>query len=45
MPKCINNCHNLEGFWKNWHASFNKWLVRCNQLFFLHFALLFSQIT
>ncbi|KAG2372532.1 F-box protein [Vigna angularis] len=28
MPKCINNCHNLEGFWKNWHASFNKWLVR-----------------
>ncbi|CAL0318088.1 unnamed protein product [Lupinus luteus] len=28
MPKCINNCHSLEGFWKNWHASFNKWLVR-----------------
>ncbi|XP_061339454.1 membrane-bound O-acyltransferase gup1 isoform X2 [Gastrolobium bilobum] len=28
MPKCINNCHNMEGFWKNWHASFNKWLVR-----------------
>ncbi|XP_073099286.1 membrane-bound O-acyltransferase gup1 isoform X2 [Elaeis guineensis] len=28
MPKCINNCYNLEGFWKNWHASFNKWLVR-----------------
>ncbi|KAK7390873.1 hypothetical protein VNO78_19031 [Psophocarpus tetragonolobus] len=28
MPKCVNNCHNLEGFWKNWHASFNKWLVR-----------------
>ncbi|CAJ2631646.1 unnamed protein product [Trifolium pratense] len=28
MPKCINNCYSLEGFWKNWHASFNKWLVR-----------------
>ncbi|PSS18985.1 Membrane-bound O-acyltransferase [Actinidia chinensis var. chinensis] len=28
MPKCINNCYNLESFWKNWHASFNKWLVR-----------------
>ncbi|KAJ4836646.1 hypothetical protein Tsubulata_036533 [Turnera subulata] len=27
MPKCINNCYNLEGFWKNWHASYNKWLV------------------
>ncbi|XP_047325754.1 membrane-bound O-acyltransferase gup1 [Impatiens glandulifera] len=28
MPRCINNCHNLESFWKSWHASFNKWLVR-----------------
>ncbi|CAN0877026.1 Membrane-bound O-acyltransferase GUP1 [Linum grandiflorum] len=28
MPKCINNCYNLESFWKNWHASFNRWLVR-----------------
>ncbi|KAL3843599.1 hypothetical protein ACJIZ3_001002 [Penstemon smallii] len=28
MPRCINNCHSLESFWKNWHASFNKWLVR-----------------
>ncbi|KAF3964701.1 hypothetical protein CMV_011048 [Castanea mollissima] len=28
MPRCINNSHNLEGFWKNWHASYNKWLVR-----------------
>ncbi|XP_057469511.1 membrane-bound O-acyltransferase gup1 isoform X1 [Actinidia eriantha] len=28
MPKCINNCYNLESFWKSWHASFNKWLVR-----------------
>ncbi|KAK8621191.1 hypothetical protein V6N13_067632 [Hibiscus sabdariffa] len=28
MPKCVNNCHNLESFWKSWHASFNKWIVR-----------------
>ncbi|KAL0335361.1 UNVERIFIED_CONTAM: Flap endonuclease 1 [Sesamum radiatum] len=28
MPRCLNNCCNLESFWKNWHASFNKWLVR-----------------
>ncbi|KAL6223577.1 hypothetical protein ACLB2K_006962 [Fragaria x ananassa] len=28
MPKCVNNCYNLESFWKNWHASYNKWLVR-----------------
>ncbi|KAK1301266.1 hypothetical protein QJS10_CPB12g00973 [Acorus calamus] len=28
MPKCINNCYDLEGFWKSWHASFNKWLVK-----------------
>ncbi|ONK61807.1 uncharacterized protein A4U43_C08F33780 [Asparagus officinalis] len=28
MPRCINNCHDLEGFWKSWHASFNRWLVR-----------------
>lgn len=28
MPKCINNCYSLESFWKSWHASFNKWLVR-----------------
>ncbi|KAL3515833.1 hypothetical protein ACH5RR_022735 [Cinchona calisaya] len=28
MPKCLNNCYSLETFWKNWHASYNKWLVR-----------------
>ncbi|KAG7022342.1 SPAC24H6.01c, partial [Cucurbita argyrosperma subsp. argyrosperma] len=28
MPKCINNCYDLEGFWKSWHASYNKWIVR-----------------
>ncbi|OAY70289.1 putative membrane-bound O-acyltransferase C24H6.01c, partial [Ananas comosus] len=28
MPRCMNNCYDLESFWKGWHASFNKWLVR-----------------
>lgn len=28
MPNCINNCYSLETFWKSWHASFNKWIVR-----------------
>ncbi|KAJ0965864.1 hypothetical protein J5N97_027002 [Dioscorea zingiberensis] len=28
MPRCVNNCYDLESFWKSWHASFNKWLVR-----------------
>lgn len=28
MPRCINNCYDIEGFWKSWHASYNRWLVR-----------------
>ncbi|XP_020581794.1 putative membrane-bound O-acyltransferase C24H6.01c [Phalaenopsis equestris] len=28
MPMCLNNCYSLETFWKSWHASFNKWIVR-----------------
>nr|VDD29961.1 unnamed protein product [Brassica oleracea] len=28
MPNCINNCYSLETFWKTWHASFNRWLIR-----------------
>lgn len=43
MPKCINNCHNLESFWKNWHASFNKWLVRW-KLLPLHASPLFPLV-
>lgn len=39
MPRCINNCYNLESFWKNWHASFNKWLVRCDLQFLSHISM------
>lgn len=28
MVKCFANNYDAEGFWKNWHASFNRWLVR-----------------
>ncbi|GBG73646.1 hypothetical protein CBR_g16989 [Chara braunii] len=28
MLRCVNNNYDLEGFWKNWHASFNRWIVR-----------------
>ncbi|KAJ7555855.1 hypothetical protein O6H91_05G057300 [Diphasiastrum complanatum] len=28
MPRCVNNCYDLEGFWRSWHASYNRWLVR-----------------
>ncbi|KAM0039499.1 putative membrane bound O-acyl transferase, MBOAT [Helianthus debilis subsp. tardiflorus] len=40
MLRCINNCYNLESFWKNWHASFNKWLVRYK--FYIAIYCLFS---
>lgn len=28
MTKCLNNCCDLETFWKSWHASYNRYLVR-----------------
>ena len=28
MLRCVNNNATILGFWKGWHASFNKWLVR-----------------
>eukprot|EP00897_Mesotaenium_endlicherianum_P003439 jgi/Mesen1/3122/ME000184S02193 len=28
MQRCVNNSYDLEGFWKGWHASYNRWLVR-----------------
>jgi D-alanyl-lipoteichoic acid acyltransferase DltB (MBOAT superfamily) len=26
--RCVNNNYDIEGFWRNWHSSFNRWLVR-----------------
>jgi len=28
MLRCVNNNSTILGFWKGWHASYNKWLVR-----------------
>lgn len=28
MLRCVNNSYDLESFWKGWHASYNRWLVR-----------------
>ena len=28
IRRCVNNNYDIEGFWKNWHSSFNRWLVR-----------------
>jgi len=28
MLRCVSNNYDVEGFWKGWHASFNRWLVR-----------------
>jgi D-alanyl-lipoteichoic acid acyltransferase DltB (MBOAT superfamily) len=28
MTRCICNNYDLVGFWRNWHASYNLWLVR-----------------
>ena len=28
LPRCINNNCDIEGFWRSWHASYNKWIVR-----------------
>uniref|UniRef100_A0A061RJP2 Membrane-bound o-acyltransferase-like isoform x1 n=2 Tax=Tetraselmis sp. GSL018 TaxID=582737 RepID=A0A061RJP2_9CHLO len=28
MLRCVNNNYDAEGFWRGWHASFNRWLVR-----------------
>jgi D-alanyl-lipoteichoic acid acyltransferase DltB (MBOAT superfamily) len=28
MTRCICNNYDIAGFWKNWHASYNQWLVR-----------------
>ncbi|GAX82429.1 hypothetical protein CEUSTIGMA_g9857.t1 [Chlamydomonas eustigma] len=28
MTRCLTNNYDIEGFWRNWHASYNQWLVR-----------------
>lgn len=28
MTKCMSNHYSTPGFWRNWHTSYNKWLIR-----------------
>jgi D-alanyl-lipoteichoic acid acyltransferase DltB (MBOAT superfamily) len=28
LTRCICNNYDVAGFWQNWHASYNRWLVR-----------------
>ncbi|CBZ25807.1 conserved hypothetical protein [Leishmania mexicana MHOM/GT/2001/U1103] len=28
MPRCFANSVNIQSFWRDWHASFNLWIVR-----------------
>jgi D-alanyl-lipoteichoic acid acyltransferase DltB (MBOAT superfamily) len=28
MERCMSNNYSLEQFWKGWHSTYNKWLVR-----------------
>ncbi|KAF5825593.1 MBOAT, membrane-bound O-acyltransferase family-domain-containing protein [Dunaliella salina] len=28
MGRCVCNNYDIEGFWRSWHASYNRWLVR-----------------
>lgn len=28
MLRCFANNYDIEGFWKGWHGSYNRWLVR-----------------
>ena len=28
MRKCFAMNYDVQGFWKNWHASYNRWLVK-----------------
>jgi len=28
MERCMSNNHSIGGFWRGWHSSFNKWILR-----------------
>ena len=28
MRRCVNNNYSFAGFWRAWHASLNRWIVR-----------------
>lgn len=28
MGRCMSNNYSIQGFWKGWHCSYNRWIVR-----------------
>jgi hypothetical protein len=28
MKRCVNNNFSFEGFWRQWHSTLNKWIIR-----------------
>ena len=28
MNRCMSNNYSVTGFWRNWHCSYNRWLIR-----------------
>lgn len=32
MKRCMSNNYSVSEFWKGWHCSFNRWLVRLEML-------------
>ena len=28
MDRCVSNHYSLSGFWRSWHKSYNRWLMR-----------------
>ena len=49
MARCMSNNYSAIGFWKGWHVSYNKWLVRYlyiplggNKRYMLNFLIVFT---
>jgi D-alanyl-lipoteichoic acid acyltransferase DltB (MBOAT superfamily) len=28
MHRCMSNNYSAQGFWRSWHRSYNRWLIR-----------------
>ena len=47
MKHCINNNYSFAGFWRLWHATLNKWIIRymCAKKWLLQLKLYFRLLT
>ena len=30
MHRCMSNNYSVQGFWRGWHRSYNRWIIRYN---------------